>query len=500
MLASQIFVHVPFPSPSRAPRGRGQGEGFLALNSTHAHEFPRSTLLACRLADTLPPMTTTRKVAKYIAWTAGALLAIVICLYLILLAINWRDRPPSAAALELQRLLDERPSVAHDNNAYVYVLGFSAPQEMDPQAAGERRLEWLNSKGYVRDSKVPDPVTDVNYKEQRAKSFNDLATSCMAATRVCEDALEKNSAALSEWLSADAVLLERYRSLLQRSEWLEQVPRDNEMPLPMFSGVTDAQRLYLLSIWRLSDAGEDAAVRASLDADLKFWRRVLSSSDLLISKMIATAVIRQHFALGYLALKRLPPERLREALPLAWQTELTIEERSLLRPLSGEFAFASGVLREASSEPEQFISQEPTFLARAGSRIVFPLYKPQDTVNQIADQYVAIARAFDTSLVNYPTAKLAAESEEAAGVLTYIYNPIGDVLADLNRWALARYPARLGDIEGMRRAALLALQLRNRSVAPQQVAEELLRADLRHPYHQEPFEWDANEEAVVFVG
>ena len=52
----------------------------------------------------------------------------------------------------------------------------------------------------------------------------------------------------------------------------------------------------------------------------------------------------------------------------------------------------------------------------------------------------------------------------------------------------------------MRRAALLALQLRNRSVAPEQVADELQQAELRNPYHEKPFEWDANEKALVFVG
>ena len=52
----------------------------------------------------------------------------------------------------------------------------------------------------------------------------------------------------------------------------------------------------------------------------------------------------------------------------------------------------------------------------------------------------------------------------------------------------------------MRRAALLAAQLRERAVPLDQMAREVSSAELRNPFDGKPFEWSAEEQAVVYVG
>ena len=73
-----------------------------------------------------------RKTLRVVLWAVGAIIALPIVLYLILFAINFRDRPPSAEALAFEATLRDTPVVADADNAYVFLLGYSAPRDRDP--------------------------------------------------------------------------------------------------------------------------------------------------------------------------------------------------------------------------------------------------------------------------------------------------------------------------------------------------------------------------------
>ena len=85
------------------------------------------------------------KVLKVAGGLLLGLLLLAVMGYSALCFINWDDRPPSAAALELQRIVAARPAVAPAENAVVYLLGFSAPAGADPVEVGARRMAWLET-------------------------------------------------------------------------------------------------------------------------------------------------------------------------------------------------------------------------------------------------------------------------------------------------------------------------------------------------------------------
>ena len=63
------------------------------------------------------------KVLKVVGLCLLWLLALVVLLYLIGVAVNWRDQPPSAASLEMKEPLRNRPRVADTDNSIVYLMG-----------------------------------------------------------------------------------------------------------------------------------------------------------------------------------------------------------------------------------------------------------------------------------------------------------------------------------------------------------------------------------------
>jgi hypothetical protein len=53
-----------------------------------------------------------RKTLRAIGWFAAGLAGLCIVLYLVALAINWRDEEPNAAAVRLSEIFRDRPAVA----------------------------------------------------------------------------------------------------------------------------------------------------------------------------------------------------------------------------------------------------------------------------------------------------------------------------------------------------------------------------------------------------
>ena len=442
-----------------------------------------------------------RKHFKILGWTLLGVLAVPIGLYLIALVVNRHDQPPSAATIHLREVLDQRAPVADDHNGYIYVLGFSAPEGSDPHAAGLQQRAWLEEGGYLPDSGKEDPLSSpINYRAARSPEVEGIVQACVSPARRCAELLEKSSTLVADWLSAQTLLLERYRTLLTREGWLEQVPHNMHMPIPLYSAVTDGQRLLFADAWQRAGAGDVAAVRDALQSDIAFWRRVLASSDLAITKMIAVFAIRQHFAFGNIVLRRLPAKQALQAIPASWTSALSDEERSMLRPMAGELRYLEGVLSTLTDAPiHGGVLYSDHFMSRVYDRFQASLFQPQDTINQSADQYLSLAQQFAVPLDRYPE-QLEQLNEPPRRSFKRLYNVTGNALVSGGIMHAANHAVRVGDIEGMRRAALATNELRARSVAEADVTEALRSASLRNPYTDEPFQWDEDERAVVFVG
>jgi hypothetical protein len=452
-----------------------------------------------------------RKLLKILAWVAGSFVALVLVLYLVVLAINWRDRPPSEAALRFVAAYRDRPAVADADNAYVYASGFFVKPGDDPQAAGLRRISWLWSV-----SREPPPADggylsptekDYDYKAARSSAVRELSEACREQDPACALAMERGSATIVEWLSSERWLFERYQTLIARPGWLETAPIGPQMTLPPYGAVMDGQRLLFLQAWTRAGERDAAAVRNLLSQDIRFWRHTLESSDILISRMIAVAGLRRHFKFGNVVLRRLPAELESAARPPEWAAELTLAERSMMRTWVGEWMYLSRALEQTG--PDQWLDERASHdnvVQRLIARASVPLLQRQDLANQYAESFVRANAELDVAYERYEAGVTRAEEilrgAEWGRELPplRIYNPMGAVLRWINGWQYVSYSQRVVDIEGVRRAALLTSELRSRGVAAAQVGAELSASAVRDPYTGEPFGWDAEKGVLKFFG
>ena len=442
-----------------------------------------------------------RKALKITAWIVGVLVGVPVAAYTAAVIVNRHDQPPSPDALRLAASYQARPAVADDDNAFIYLLGINAALGESPRDIGSRRLTWLQQYDWPADAST-DPLTAPLDYVGANPSVAEFRTACDKVGPECLRAYAEAGAVFERWTAAQPWLLERYRQLIAHRGWRELVPSDLSVPLPTYSAAMHGQRLLLLQATTLAEAGDAAAVAELLARDLRFWRMVLESSDLLITKMIATSALQRHFQWANLALRSLGPERTLAAMPTEWLTPLTDAELSLRRTLAGEWMYFSGNLAKLRTT----YSTGESLTERASNRLAMTLFQPQDTLNRYSTYFTELGSILDAPLLGYAEVADAASrlDEHTANELfppRSLYNLMGAVLLGTAGPAdYSDYARRVADLEGIRRAALATVTLRAEATPPSDVAAKLAASPLRNPYDDQPLGWDESDQAVVFVG
>ncbi len=438
------------------------------------------------------------KALKAVAWVAGGMLALAIVVCIAAIATNWRDEPPSPDSLRLAALYDARPAVADEDNAFVYLLGFDAPLRDDPRTVGARRLAWLQASNDATLDRTADPQTTKLDYASTDPAVQQLLSVCGSDDRDCVAAFIDSDSVFDQWTATHPWLLDRYRELIAYDEWRELI-LGTAAPLAGYAPALRGQQLLLLQVKRLADEGSAEGVAALLGSDTRFWRLVLRSSDSMLTTMIATAALRRHFHWGNLAVRGLPAGRVAAALPPEWLTAMTAEELSLRHALVGEWLFVAGSLRDFERTPA-----DASLGTRAADLATRQMFQRQATLNRQSAYLTALIDTLDAPLLGFAAAadeasSLARRMAEETSPPRSLYNVVGKVLlagpADY-----ASYARRVADIEGMRRAAVAAVTLRDDGIAAAEMPAALAASPLRNPYDEQPLRWDADDEAVVFVG
>jgi hypothetical protein len=302
-------------------------------------------------------------------------------------------------------------------------------------------------------------------------------------------------------------LIDRYLTLLGYHAWREITSGDPRAPL-QYSRPGYPRWLFYLDTWLLAAGGDAAQVNARLDADLTLWRLALAESDSLIGKDIAARRVSEHFDWGNLILRRLPPERRADGVPAAWRRPLSDAERSMRRVFIGEWRYAGNALQSIKTRGTPFplpagVQDSRSALDRLNTLISLPLLQPQESANRDAAALLKL-----NALLNVPYAELKTALARApeldpqeTGVIAVTYNVFGHLLLAPDRASsLADYGAKVADLEGARRAALLAADLRGLRVPAELAGAMIPIAAVRDPYTGGPFGWTAEPATVGFTG
>lgn len=451
-------------------------------------------------------MKIAKKLLKALMWLALAIAGLIIVLYLVVLGINWRDQPPSPASIRLMKLFADKAPVADQDNAYVYLMGFSVEPAQDPRARGMQRIAWAREQLENSRDAFNLPGKDHDFKAQRPGELQALIKTCNTVDAPCLKALDSGEKTMVAWLASEQWLLARYRALLAHPAWSETLPFEVNTPLPPYQNAAEGQKLLLAQAWQLAGRGDADGVKKLLAEDSRFWRHKLVDADSLIAKMVAANALKRHFTWGNLALRRLPPALMAQGVPAQWMTPLSDAERAMLRVLAGEWTVWTSIFKQAKEKGSMalYMSDSPAMAERLFGPLLKPMLQVQDASNRQAERLMASEAMLQVPYAQYPAAieRVRAMWDKDADSLPLerLYNPVGDILLAIGSDELSLYAVRVSDLEGLRRLTLVATELRSQGVSSGQLAQKLAEASARNPYTEEPFVWDDSTKALVFTG
>lgn len=453
-------------------------------------------------------MNTAKRVSKALACVAAAVLGLSILAYGVLLVANLHDQPPSPSIAGLRQMDRPATTVADDDNSYLFMLGFAVPPDTDPLAMGVTRHQWIEVAGPKFDFS-DDPLSDeVNFRSSRTAAVIELSESCSGSYAKCLRLIEQDPRIAVEWTTSEDWLLQRYRTLTNMPDFQETIPFEPLAPMPSYNVVFEGQRLMLMDTWLRASLGDATAVNAALERDLTFWRMVLRNSDVLVTKLTATAAIIRHFKMGNFALRRLPPSSATDGIPDSWRVAITNDERSMKRSFAGEWAFfersTKSIIEKSLTPFSNWLDPDAVSVAdRIAANLLAPLWQPQDSSNRYADMLLSISDAFRVEYDQVPVAVAKSDKIQKSAFRPFrrLYNFTGDlVMSTGGVWAMSDYAARVADLEGVRRAAMLATDLRAEDTVKDDVVQKIRGGDVVDPYTGDPFSWDDSSGAIVFTG
>ena len=422
----------------------------------------------------------------------GVVVGLAFVLYLIAVVVNWNDVPPSELALQFEESLENQPVVADEENLAVALRNlFESPDEEFP------------------------------WRPELSEFAIALSDDCRRGSDdYCLDLVVEQQYGAEHWLDEHQWVLDRYIKLLGYSVYQAKIPKTTE-EIPSFGDVAYGHKLLMKSAMLSAINGDKPHVIALLEADLKFWRLVLANSEILITKMIAAAYVRNHFLQGNKILRVLHESHRQHTLPLAWLDEISPSERSLRRPLIGEWRFISNYYDSFAlytPEPHYLFENRLEHLKSiAKSTALVPLFQPQESKNTLAADMRWYIDFQDVPLsdvsMTIAEAKLAPPDEtyptpsgmsfltppNVSKPFSRIYNATGDYLFTPLRFDIS-WITRTADLEGVRRAAVVTTLMREQQIEPEDVAGFLEESEYRNPYSDDPFDWDANAQDVTFDG
>lgn len=407
-----------------------------------------------------------RRALRWLGWAAGLVLLAAGGLAAVLAAVNLRDEPASADVHALESVLATARPVPADDDAVAGMVSLAAGRP-DPTAADAGR---------------------------ESDAVDAAFGACDAPAGACAALLAEAEPRLPARIARDRALLDGYRALLGRRGWYEPLPPPDR-PVgnaPPMGAVMAAQRLHLAQALLDARAGDVAAVRAALEADLRFWRGALAGSRTLMTKMVAARAVARHLEIGLLALERLPPSDAVAAVPPAWSEPLTAAERSLLPALASEWKTGDALMRW---------SQGREVRARGEAASLAWLFKLQATSNRTAWLMHRTAQVYGAPYREIPEGRrrLQTEVDERMRPVVPLYNPVGHALSSIAMPAYTSYGPRVTDLEALRRASLAVVGLHADGVPPAAAGAALAASAARDPYTGRAFEWDAPAGCVRFT-
>ncbi|HEY2864825.1 MAG TPA: hypothetical protein VGK37_14495 [Casimicrobiaceae bacterium] len=436
---------------------------------------------------------------------AGAAAAVLAALAVAAL-INMRDAEISTQARSMARFVPA--AIPADNNAYVALLGLTAPRRSDPLAEGRRLIAERASEapadpfaGRRPTHPTGDPGPD---EDEQITLVGDVDAGCDIFNEPCLPFARTREGAIRTLIANNQLLIDRYHGT-QRMSGFAVVPIPDTGRLAIEWSVLGRVHALLLTGAAL-DAQQGRAAEACgfLRDDGEFWRQVLSGAATLGDKLSAFRALSEDARLGSEIIEAVSFDAGACGPPL----------RTLLTPLTGQqqsladayrMAFVP-MLRMLASWPDPAVSVEPESWAdrHLKETPVYELfYRRNASINRCAVVFDGLAALAAEPAPRFAAARdafLAGNRDLTSVGPGSLYNPLGKTLLGRHLPLNVDYIAHAHGVAAYIKLVRTQLELRLARVPAADVAQFLETAApvSTNPFDGRPFGWDRERLRISF--
>ncbi len=361
-------------------------------------------------------------------------------LALIVFLILAPDETPSELSSRLRA--EGNSAVGNYGEGFTYLMGIGAPAGADPKRLGTRRivayLEALSQphdEQYEYVEKIPAIEMPMIYSVKWG--------GCALDQPQCIAGVLTNEMQLDDLIAFSDEIFRRYQHLLSLQNHENSLPNHFDAPAAHLQYVAQGNFALIFRAIKAAITDPDEHATRLLLADIERHRELLAQANTLVSKMVHSAAIERTISvLNALQIWELADS----SAPLP---ELNKEERSLAKPLAGEFAAYANQFDELAQSKNlfSFDFRLPEWTNRAA-------LKKNKFLNRLAVRTRYFIDNSERELGGFSTAEIHSE----IGGLDLLINPIGTAfikIADDTNYDT--YSARTQDLN---RKILLFNQIR----------------------------------------
>jgi|WetSurMetagenome_2_1015567.scaffolds.fasta_scaffold00091_33 hypothetical protein len=414
-------------------------------------------------------------------------LAIIVFYGVLFSALAFYDEQPSNEMLE--NLARPLPEVIEPGNAWLAIMGFSAPEGISPSDYGKKKMlrlkamldAGMSSREQLR-GLLDDGLDKLEFKGM-TPFIHDKKEGGMLRYALRHNkeirALERDN----------KELLRRYESLRDYPGYAEPIDYGSYAPMPLLSPILETQKLRLLLSADNARNGNYAAALSGLREDTEFWRFISGNSRQFITKFLSIACLHQNIRLAAEFGANLP---------------LSDKERKILSDILRPFDKGETAMRESFRGEFRYTQKSMEMAYPTGQRTIEGIFYKRNATDNLFYQYWANFITLD----ELSPQQFAVEARKTANVngvrekigLRFLYNPVGEILALIGKGSISGYIEKGHDMEGLRRLALLKILIRSEKILPVQIQKYIdsHKADLGNPYTGEPMKWDPDQQALYF--
>ena len=335
------------------------------------------------------------------------------------------DEEPSVEVLDLLDRLERESGV--ESEAYLYLMGLSAAEGVDPQEAGRQHL-------MTRERAAEDDVAASLIAERSLDALPrpDGELFCSVREKCCLQRLVNADIDIARLLEKHAVLLDRANRFYQYTEYTTLVKPTLEERYPPYQLLSAAERLKSLQALAVYRQGDVDQAGGLLRQQLAALRRAMVYQDSLVGKLVFLMKISEVLDI-YSVILASEGHEAEVILPL------TDSEKDFSIVVAREFGLSHGILSNLDRHPEIFELKGslPGWMVRL-------LYKPNMTLNAIAPLYHRLEMLTSMSAAEF--SRVVNSKARASIATSWIRNAVGSVLAR-EMTSYDEYAARFHDVD-----------------------------------------------------